>query len=111
VAYYLSLIIGKLGFLGSSAGKVSTYNAGDPSSGRSPREGIGYPLQYFGASLMAQMVRICLQGSRPGFDPWVGKIPYRRAWKPSPVFLSGESPWIAEPGKLQSMRSQRDGHN
>ena len=30
-------------------------------------------------------------GSRPGFDPWVGKIPWRRAWQPSPVFLPGES--------------------
>ena len=26
-----------------------------------------------------------------GFDPWVGKSPWRRAWQPSPVFLSGES--------------------
>ena len=41
-----------MGFLGSSAGKESTYNAGDltsiPGSGRSPREGINYPLQYSG---------------------------------------------------------------
>ena len=28
---------------------------------------------------------------RPGFDPWVGKIPWRRAWQPTPVFLLGES--------------------
>ena len=28
---------------------------------------------------------------RPGFDPWVGKIPRRRAWQPTPVFLPGES--------------------
>ena len=28
---------------------------------------------------------------RPGFDPWVGKIPWRRKWQPSPVFLPGES--------------------
>ena len=27
----------------------------------------------------------------PRFDPWVGKIPWRRAWKPTPVFLPGES--------------------
>ena len=27
---------------------------------------------------------------RDGFDPWVGKIPWRRAWQPTPVFLSGE---------------------
>ena len=28
---------------------------------------------------------------RPGFDPWVGKIPWRRTWQPTPVFLPGES--------------------
>ena len=28
---------------------------------------------------------------RWGFDPWVGKIPWRRAWQPTPVFLPGES--------------------
>jgi len=36
---------------------------------------------------------------RNGFDPWVGKIPWRRAWQPTPVFLPGESygesPWWA----------------
>ena len=26
---------------------------------------------------------------RHGFDPWVGKIPWRRAWQPTPVFLPG----------------------
>ena len=49
------------GFPGSSAGKESACNAGDPSSipgsGRSPREGIGYPLQYSWASLEAQMLK------------------------------------------------------
>ena len=28
---------------------------------------------------------------RCGFDPWVWKIPWRRAWQPTPVFLPGES--------------------
>ena len=28
---------------------------------------------------------------RHGFDPWVRKIPQRRAWQPTPVFLPGES--------------------
>ena len=50
-----------LGFPGSSAGKESACNARDPSSilglGRSPREGIGYPLQYSWPSLVAQMVK------------------------------------------------------
>ena len=36
-----------------------------------------------------------------GFNPWVGKIPWR-AWRPTPVFLSGESPWTEEPGGLYS---------
>ena len=32
----------------------------------------------------------CLQCRRPGFNPWVGKIPWRREWLPDPVFLPGE---------------------
>ena len=28
---------------------------------------------------------------RHGFNPWVGKIPWRRAWQPTPVFVPGES--------------------
>ena len=28
---------------------------------------------------------------RPRFDPWVGKISWRRKWQPTPVFLPGES--------------------
>ena len=31
------------------------------------------------------------QCRRHGFDPWVGKIPWRRKWQPTPVFLPGES--------------------
>ena len=26
-----------------------------------------------------------------GFDPWVGKIPWRRKWQPSPLFLPGKA--------------------
>ena len=50
-----------LGFPDSSVGKESTCNAGDPcsipGSGRSTGEGIGYPLQYSWASLVAQLVK------------------------------------------------------
>ena len=35
--------------------------------------------------------RICLQCRRPGFDSWVGKIPWRREWQLTPVFLPGKS--------------------
>ena len=34
--------------------------------------------------------RVCLQCRRPRFDPWVGKIPWRREWQPTLVFLPGE---------------------
>ena len=43
-----------------------------------------------GASLVAQMVKN-LQCKRPEFNPWVGKIPWRREWRPTPVFSPGES--------------------
>ena len=50
-----------VGFPGSSVGKESTCNAGDPGSipelGRSPGEGIGYPLKYSWASLVARTVK------------------------------------------------------
>ena len=41
----------------------------------------------------------------------VGKIPWRRAWQPIPVFLPGELLWTEEPGELQSMGSQRVGQD
>ena len=33
----------------------------------------------------------CRRQKRHGFDPWVGKVPWRRAWQPTPVCLPGES--------------------
>ena len=43
-----------------------------------------------------------------GSIPGLGRSPER---EPTPVFLHGESPWTEEPGGLQSMGSQRVGHN
>ena len=34
---------------------------------------------------------ICLQCGKPGFDPWFGKIPWRRKWQPTPVLLPEKS--------------------
>ena len=34
---------------------------------------------------------ICLQWGRPGLDPWVGKIPWRRQWQHTPELLPGKS--------------------
>ena len=50
--------------------------------------GIGHVLP----SLLVPMVKkICLQCGRPGFNPWIGKISWRREWQPTQVFLSGKS--------------------
>ena len=79
-----------LGFPGSSAGEESACNAGDPGLVpwlvKPPVEGISYPLQYSWASLVAQMVKN-LPAVQETRVPWVGKIPWRRAWLPTPVFL------------------------
>ena len=98
---FISTLIFIIFFPGISAGKESACNAGDsnstPGSGRSAGERIGYPLQYSWASLVAQLI-ISLQCRRPGFDPWIVEIPWRRERLPTPVFCPGEfhglySPW------------------
>ena len=59
-----------MGFPGGSVGKESPCKAGDtssiPGSEMSPGEGIGYPLQYSWASLVAQVVKnlLSVQGTR-----------------------------------------------
>ena len=40
---------------------------------------------------------------RCAFDPWVAKIPWRREWQPTTVFLPGKIPWTEELGRLQSV--------
>ena len=78
-----------LGFPDSSVGKESACNAG---------EGIGYPLQYLWVSLVVQLVKNLPEMWENGFDPWLGKIPWRRERLPTPVFWPREfhglcSPW------------------
>ena len=61
VQILFSKFYSQLSFPGSSAGKESACNAGDPGSipglGSSPGEGIGYLLQYSWAAPVAQMVK------------------------------------------------------
>ena len=80
------------GFMHSSVCKESSCNGGDPDlipeSGRSSREGIGYPLQYSWPSLVVQLVKKTqLQYGRPRFNSWVRKIHWRRDRRPTPAFL------------------------
>ena len=71
---------------GSSVGKESTCNEGDPSSipglGSSPGEGISYPLQYSQASLVAQMVKNACNDGDPSSIPRSGSSPGEKNAKP-----------------------------
>ena len=84
-----------VGFPDSSVGKESVCNAGDPSlvpgSGTSTAEGIGYPLQYSQASLVAQTVK-----SLPTMqETWAQSLgwedPLEEGMQPTPGFLPGDS--------------------
>ena len=44
-----------------------------------------------GVSLVAQTVKSLPAMQAPGFNPWIRKIPWRRAWQSTPVFLPGLS--------------------
>ena len=90
------------GLPGSSAGKGSACNAGDPGSipglGRSARKGIGYLLQYSWTFLVVQLIKNLTVVWETWVRSLVGKIPCRREWLPTPVFWPGElhelySPW------------------
>ena len=104
-----------MGFPGSSAGKESAYNAGDPGSipgsRKSPGEGIGYLLQCFWASLVIQIVK-----NLPAmWETWVQSLgwedPLEEGMQPTPLFLPGECLWTEESGRLYSKGLQRVGHN
>ena len=51
------------------------------------------------------------QCRRPQFDPWVRKIPWRREWLPTPVFLPGEFDGQRNLAGLPSVGSQKVGHD
>ena len=102
-------------FLDSSAGRESTCNAGDPDSipgsGRSTGEGIGYPLQYSGTSLVAQLVK-----NLPAMQvTWVWSLGREDALEKGMAthssILPWRIPWIKEPCGLQSIGSQRVEYN
>ena len=82
------------GFPDSSVGKESACNAGDPSSipgsGRFAGEGVGYPLQFSWASLVAQLVKNLPAMQGTWVQSWVGKIPWRREQLSAPAFWPGK---------------------
>ena len=82
-----------------------------PGSGRSAGEGIGYPLQYSWASLVAQLVK----NSPAMRENWVRSLgwedPLEKGKATHSSILAWRIPWTEEPGGLQSMGSQRVRHN
>ena len=86
------------GFPGTSAGKESTSNAGDPGlipgSGRSTEEGIGYSLQYSWVSLVTQLVK-----NLPAMqETWVRSLsqedPLEKGKATHSSILAWRTPWI-----------------
>ena len=98
-------------FPGSSAAKETACNAGHlgliPGLGQSAGEGIGYPLQYSWASLVAQLVK-----NPPSmWETWVrslgGEDPLEKGMANHSSIVAWRIPWTVEPGRLQSMGLQR----
>ena len=98
------------GFPASSVGKESACNAGDPGSipglERSPGEGIGYPLQYSRACLVAQLVK----NPSAVQETWVQSLgwedPLEKGKATHPSILAWRIPWT-----IQSMELQRVGQD
>ena len=105
----------QLGFPGSSAGKESACNAEDhgsiPGSGRSPGEGISYPLQYSWASLVAQMVKNLLAM----WETWVRPLGWEDPLEEGMATHSSILAWriLMDTGawRLQSLGPQRVRHD
>ena len=100
-----------LGFSGSSTGKESACNAGDPSSilgsGRSPGEGRGYPLQYSWASLVAQTVKNPPAMRETQVQSLSWEDPLEKGMATHSSILAWRIPWTEKTGALQPMGSQR----
>ena len=101
------------GFPGSSAGKESTCNAGAlnliPGLGRAPGEGIAY--QHSWTCLVAQTVK-----NPPAMrETWIWSLGWEEPLEESMAthsnILAWQIPMTEEPGGLQSMGSQRAGHD
>ena len=75
---------------------------------------ISYLLQTVRASQLVQLVKN-LPASAGNQEAQVWSLgwedSWRRKWQPTPVFLPWEIPWTEEPGGLQSVGSQKSGHN
>ena len=74
---------------------------------------LGFP----GRTSVKESTCQCRRCKRHGLDPWVGKIPQKRAWQPTPTFFPGESmdrgAWwatVLRVAKSQTQRKQLSTH-
>ena len=82
-----------LSYKGIPGGEGNNLNYSQHTKQRSGLEGKeGFPGGASGKEPTCQ----CRRLKRLGFDFWVRKIPWRKKWQPTPVFLPGESPWTEE---------------
>ena len=115
-------------FPGGSHGKASAYNVGDPGSipgsGRSPGEGNGNPLQYsclptqkrgskkyMRTSLVAQTVKRLSTMRETQVQSLGREDPLEKEMAIHSSTTAWKIPWTEEPGRLQSMGSQRVRHD
>ena len=82
--YLLTAIHWQVSFPGIQSGMIKKQVI---TNLKSVLEKSGFPSGASGKEPACQ----CRRHKRHGFDPWARKIPRRRAWQPTPVFLSGES--------------------
>ena len=72
-----------------------------------PRIGLGKAILASWVALVVKNLPANAGDMRRGFDPWVGKIPWKRAWQPT----AWRIPWTEEPDGLHSIGSQRVGQD
>ena len=104
--FYRHVYIHRQSFPHRSVGKESACSAGGPGSipgsGRSPAEGISYPLQYSWASLVAQLVKesTCSVGDLGSIPGW--EDPLEKGTATHSSILAWRSPWTVQSMALQS---------
>ena len=85
------------GFPGGSTGKEPACNVGDlgsiPGLGRSAGEGIGYPLQYAWASLVAQLIKNLPAMQETPVRSLGGEDPMQKGKATRSSILAWRSPW------------------
>ena len=140
IYYWKKLCISRLiQLLGSSAGKECSCNEGVKVKVTQSCLTLFYPTGYtVHGILLARILEwvafpfskgtsqprgwtqaSCIEGGfftsratrRSWFNSWVRKIPWWRAWQTHSIILTGRILWTEEPGRLQSMGSQRVGHD